>query len=207
VAACASHQAPREPTSGAPAARITCDGTSTVVETPVVEATSAGVVFEVEVPKGSQLGFTVREAGRGDNAEAGPFVWVVPPGRAHVACLSDGQDPGNGAIYEPMPVIDPHPNYRDAELACAKAHGIGMSEGPALPKQPEDHALDLLDGLRPDDVVERAAYLESSEEATVRVVRDGAVVATVEFENLGEGLGQGWTFVSLTHCAGAGISL
>jgi hypothetical protein len=190
----------REPETGAPEARITCHGTSTVVETPVVETTPAGVVFEVDVPRNSDLGFIVREAG-GTNAETGPFVWVVPPGEVHVACLGHDQDAGDDSLYETLRVIDPEGNYRDPTLGCANALGVGMSHGPARVAEPEEQALDIVEGLRPDDVVERAAYRESRDEATVRIVRDGTIVATLEFEHF-----RGWIFRAFTSCPDAGLS-
>lgn len=207
LAACATERGtpPRAVESGAPAAKIVCDGETTVVETPVVETTAAGVVFDVEVPDGSNLSFNVPEAGQGDNAEAGPFVWVVPPGAAHVRCLARDQSEDFGADsgYETVRIIDPDGFYRSPELGCADARGYGMFDGPVGTGEPEEQALDRLTGLEPDDLVERAAYPASRHEASVRVVRDGTAVAALESENP---LGDGWTFTGFFSCPGSGLS-
>lgn len=205
-AACASEDAASSPVaeSGAPAARIVCDGTTTVIETPVVETTPKGVVFDVEVPKGSNFGFVVKEAGQGDNAEAGPFVWVVPPGIAHLRCLGPDQDSeiGDVSTYETIRIVDPDRIYKSTELGCSDGLSYFMSDGAAGLGEPEEQALERLDGLRSDDLVERAAYPASRYEATVRVVRDGTVVATLEFE----GRGQDWAFTGFSSCPGTELS-
>jgi hypothetical protein len=206
LVACASERATPSTAaeSGAPAAVIVCDGKTTVVETPVVETTAEGVVFEVAVPDGSDFAFVVHEAGRGDNAETGPFVWVVPPGTAHLRCLGreQGDEVGDISTYETLRIVDPGAFYKSLEFECANASGYGISDGSVGQGEPEEQAVDRLQGLRPDDVVERAAYPDSRDEATVRVVRDGAVVGVLEFENLG----QGWTYLGFSSCPDAGLS-
>jgi hypothetical protein len=204
LVACASDggSPPQTVGSGAPAARIVCDGYTTLVRTPVVKTTPEGVVFEVEVRKGTNLAFIVREAGRGANAEEGRFVWVVPPGIAHVRCLAGG-DAGDMSADQTLRIVDPDGIYKSPELGCADAQGVGMSDGPVGRGVPEEQAINLVQGLRPDDIVERAAYPGSRDEATVRVVRDGAVVAALEFENLGKG----WIYLGFSSCSDAGLSV
>jgi hypothetical protein len=186
----------------AASAKIVCDGETTIVRTPVVATSLHGVIFTVAVPAGSDLGFTVLEAGQGANAEEGRFVWVVPPGTTHVLCSTHHDDPGDRSLYETLTVVDRLGFYKDPELGCADGSGYGMSDGPAAPGTPKDQALDRLTGLRPDDVVERAGYPRSWWEATVRVVRDGTVVANLGFEHARDG----WVFNAFQSCRGSGLT-
>ncbi len=86
----------------------------------------------------------------------------------------------------------------------ARIEGVGSEGGEGAEGDPAEMARNLLKGLQPEDVVERAAYAAYPEEAWVRVVRDGEVVATVGFDVGTDGAG--WSFTAFQSCPHAGIS-
>jgi hypothetical protein len=182
--------------------RCSRDG-STEIRTPIVQAQANGVHIDVRVPAHADLAFIVKESG-GRNAEDGPFVFAVPPGRIHVACL-DGyrQDPGDDSLYLPIQVVDDEGVYVDATLSCENGEGtFGSEPSESLGTEPVEAARSFLTGLEPDDELARVGYVERPSEASVAVRRDGEVVAVLRLEPVKGG----WGWFGFESCPEAGFS-
>jgi hypothetical protein len=196
--------------SGSPApvdppdvARIRCGAdAATDVETPVVQAQADGVHIRVRVPPGADLAFIVGGVG-GDDAEAGPFVFAVPPGEMKVACLDPyRQDPGDDSLYRTVEIVDQEGVYVDASMSCA-AEGVSISHaGGSRGQEPVEAARNSLRGLRPGDDLASVGYVARQTEASVAVLRDGVVIAVVELEPV-QG---GWAWKGFSGCPGSGVS-
>ncbi|HET7270062.1 MAG TPA: hypothetical protein VFI90_03145 [Rubrobacter sp.] len=188
-------------------ARVVCGPGGTRVLTPRVEARPDGVHFvldnrfdaeagySVEYPEGGGEGYSVP---RGESEHVGDF----PPGKVRIGCDKppvDGTDIEHGALE----VVDPNGVYKPVELECKS--GMIVSGGPAYAPGVKGKRGDLVeitrrsfsDQIRDGDEVELAGYTESRDQRTVRVVRGGRVVATVEYT----GRGKGWLQDHYEACA------
>jgi hypothetical protein len=185
-------------------AQVRCsrDG-STEIGTPIVQAQANGVHIDVLVPANADLALIVKEWG-GRNAEDGPFVFAVPPGRMRVACLDPyRQDPGDDSLYRSIEVVDDEGVYVDATMSCENREGVGASEpSESLGTEPVQAASSFLMGLQPDDELVRVGYVERSSEARVAVRRDGEIVAVLTLEPAKSG----WGWIGFESCPEAGIS-
>jgi hypothetical protein len=102
--------------------------------------------------------------------------------------------------------VDPDGLYVPVGLDCASVVGEAGSYADGATGytgDPVQIARDHLSGLEFDDLVERALYPES-EQPVVRVVRDGAVVATVRFFDDGPGLARRFSRCADTPIGSAG---
>lgn len=183
-------------------AKVRCrtDG-STQVLTPTVQAQRDGVHIDVRIPPGTDLAFVVRGSG-GRNAEDGPFVFPVPPGRMEVACLDDEQDAGADSLYHPMTVVDDLGVYVQTALGCEYEGVVVTHAGSTLGTDPVEAARGFLTGLRDSDELRRVGYVGRRSEASVAVFREGAPVAILELE----AVDNGWGWIGFTGCPEAGIS-
>ena len=184
-------------------AQVRCgpDG-STKVETPTVQARPDGVHVDVLVPPDSELAFIVWESG-GRNAEDGPFVFPVPPGRMHVACLDPYEDDaGDDSLYRSIEVVDMNAVYVDATMRCKYTGVGGEHPGPSLGSDPVEATRGFLHGLVPTDEIERVGYVARPSDARVAVRREGEVVAILTLEPVDGG----WGWIGFTSCPEAGIS-
>jgi hypothetical protein len=165
-----------------------------------------GVHIVVTNTSGRDLALEIRDrAGEAVGAPRHEVVWPGEPGTFELRCL----DPVDAAIpdvetairggYVEVEVLDPEGIYVQAELACDEVTGwyydfapdaVGVADPVA---DARDH-----EWVRPDDVVELAGYPES-ESRLVRVVRDGEIVAVLEFSRNGP---DSWLETSGNACAG-----
>lgn len=192
--------------SGAPdVARIVCSEDGTRVETPTVRAQPDGVHVTVDNRLGFHTGFSMRfenGGGGGRNAPRGESAHVLsaPPGRLEIGCYTDRD--ALAPDLQALRVVDPTGIYRSTELDCERIVGenVDFASGtPGVEGDPVEIARDDLGsavGLRADDVVELAGYPED-EPPTVRLVRDGRVVATISYFETEQG---GWLQDSLSRC-------
>lgn len=200
-------------------ARVSCDGSSTVVESSVIELDpetgevlamwsssvrpqADGVHILVTNTSDIDLSLQFRDLG-GDNAPVGEHevVWPIAPGPVELRCLDPySQDAGAPGGYVELEVVDPDAIYVPIALECDNQVGWYADFAPGATGDPDpvQSARDDLHGLEPDDVVEAAGYPEAVTRQ-VRVVRDGEVIAVVEFFPDGQG---GWLQMSGNACEG-----
>ncbi len=199
-------QGPKE--KGPETARIACGPNGTRVLTPRVKASPDGVHFVIDNRFGTGTGYSIEYpegGGGGDVAPRGESEHVggYTPGKVRIGCEEPPVD-GIDLDYGTLEVVDPGGVYKSVELEC-KGH-TAVGGGPQYSSGSEGEKGDpvelvrrhLSDRLRKDDTVESAGYPESSDHRSVRVVRDGRVVATVSFiRDSG-----GWLEDSTSNCAG-----
>ena len=188
-------------------ARVVCGRDGIRVLTPVVKARPDGVHIVIDNRFDAQVGYAFEhpEGGSGDSAPKGESELVedFPPRKVKVGCEKPPVD-GIGTDYATLKVVDPEGFYRSVELECKGK--MAVSGGPqyaAGAKGKKGDPVEMIrrglsDRLREGDTVELAGYPKSRESRTVRVVRDGRVVATVVFfADSG-----GWLEDSTSNCAG-----
>jgi hypothetical protein len=177
----------------APFVEIVCtqDG-GTRLWTPVVEVQPDGVHVDIDNRAGEPTSFF----GLSVDVDEGRHKAVVsePPGKMRVACYpySQHESDAKPVRYE-LELVDPKDHWISTELECESdslmqstisdfAHPLdqGMSNNPL------ELVREGVRGLEADDVVELAGYPEA-EIPTVRVVRDGRVIATFGFIQADDG--------------------
>ncbi len=191
---------PAQPSEGeraAPSARIVCGPEGTRVSTPRVEAHPDGVHFVIDnrFEKGTGYSFEYPEGGGGGNsAEHGESRHVedFPPGKVRIGCEKPPVD-GAGLDYGVLEVDDPQGVYKPVELECQGGTAVsGSAEFAPGAKGKKGDPVQITrrqfsDRIEDDDTVELAGYPKSREYRTVRVVRDGRVVANVVYFRDGKG--------------------
>ena len=181
----------------ATSARIVCGQDGTRVSTPRVEAHPDGVHFVVDnrFENGTSYSFEYREGGGGgDSAPRGESGHVedFPPGKVRIGCEKPPVD-GMGLDYRVLEVVDPDSVYKPVELECKGGMVVsgGAQYAPGAKGKRGDPVemarRQFSDHIRDSDTVELAGYPQSREYRTVRVVRDGRVVATVVYGREGKG--------------------
>jgi hypothetical protein len=202
--------APTEPLPSV--AQVSCSDGGTQVSTPVVQPQPDGVHIAIDNSTGSDLGLQIKDFG-GDNAPAGTseIVKAVPPGVYGLACT----DPTSSAepTYQLFEVQDPAGIWVSTDLTgCTSAAGIagsfaGSSHGPSdivgVQGTPVEVVTSTIPGLLPTDLIEPAGYPSTKDEANVRVVRDGAVVASYHLFPDSQG---GWYIDSAQACDGTNLA-
>jgi hypothetical protein len=179
---------------------LTCDGETTTLETPQARPQADGVHIVITNTLGRNLALEIRDGG-GMNAMAprDEVVWPGEPGIVQLRCL----DPVDAAIpeggYVEVEIVDPEGIYVPAELACGDLTAWYATFGPDAVGVPDpvesvrDH-----EWVEPGDAVELAGYPES-ETRLVRVVREGEIVAVLEYTRSGP---EEWLETSGNACEG-----
>lgn len=196
--------------------RLTCaaDGTPTVL-TPTVQAQpdglhmvveDPGVADEIWVQQPTRPNFTWSS---GSNDLGGEFVLLLPPGESFVQCRDFERLPeppqGNSWMTTAphFTLVAPEESWVPTDLACSDPAAFAKSYSSAsslATLSPPDAARAAVPGIRATDIVESAGYVESTEEArTVRVVRDGRVIASMRQSDGDPGAFHGYA------CPGTGI--
>jgi hypothetical protein len=198
--------APTEPLPSV--SRVSCSDAGTQVSTPVVQPQSDGVHIAVDNTTGSDLGLMIKDFG-GDNAPMGKseLVKAIPPGKYGLACI----DPQSGLAeptYEPFEVQDPAGIWVSIDLECSSGGGVAVSGSFAsgavgVQGTPVEVVTTTISGLLPTDLVEVAGYASATDAASVRVARDGNVVAVYHLFPDSQG---GWMIDSAQACDGTNLA-
>jgi hypothetical protein len=195
-----------EQDAGVQTARVVCTEDGARSSTPTVEARRDGVHLELDNRLG-EGGFEVSygEGGSGGNAPTGESRQVVevPPGEVRVGCFVNDSAEVPEDDYATFEVVDTDGSYTPTRLQCSDGRAMGSS-GPSYAGESPEGGKDLpelarrsfSESLQPGDVVEVAGYPEARERRSVRVVRDGRVVAVLDFLPSGDG----WLPDSYTAC-------
>ncbi|MEO8292698.1 MAG: hypothetical protein ABI635_06125 [Actinomycetota bacterium] len=191
---------------------VRCVESRTEVSTPIVNAQADGLHLEVEDVGGAQAvtvvggwelnrTFTVPVADQGVRTS---IVVPVRPGLVQISCRSNEQTtPGEPVIpyfdepSERLQLQDPAGYFLPYAPSCDSSDEVAL-DPPNRRLEPAGSAYLRvnLSGIRDDDVIERAGYLEGrGDEGPWRVVRDGQVIAQVDYPSL----------VGIT-CRGSGIT-
>lgn len=186
------------------------------VLTPVVAAGRGGVYVEaLDAPPDGEVGMRALaipnvEYWSGSSTLAEPFVRPLHTGEARVWCIrgpfqqhDPSTDEGAFTLVDTAGVFVPY------ALDCASGQQRDLfDDGFDLERSPSVEAAvrAFLDGIRPDDVVERAGYTRDGEwpYLTGRIVRGDRVVAAVDVDGR-----EGWKFGAdhAVVCADAGFSV
>ena len=216
LSGCASYTEGTEPSSnrerGPDTAVVVCGRDGTRVLTPRVEARPDGVHYVIDNRYGTRAGYSVQNtegSGTGGDAPEGKSEHVddIPPGKVRIGCEGRPVD-GMKTDYGTFQVSAGASGYRSVEPEC----GAGMvvyTEGGFLAADAKIEGVDVdpveltrrkfSDNIREGDVVEAAGYPGRRGQRTVRVVRDGRVVAAVEHGRAEGGWVQGGGY---TACDG-----
>ena len=128
----------------------------------------------------------------------------APPGLARIDCYRRSWRGEVGGGQQSFEFVAGDSGYEPAKLDCPRETGGRMEPytEEEMQEQREDPAeifrRSLSGSLREDDVVEIAGYPESRGEKTVRVVREGKVVATAHYLEFSTG----WLEATEENCAG-----
>lgn len=191
-------------------AHVSCSGTGTQVSTPVVQPQPDGVHIAIENSTGTDLGLQI-EGFDGDNAPAGvsEIVRPIPPGVYGLNCTyPQAAEP---TTYQSFEVQDPSGIWVSTDLSgCGSAAGIAAgssasssSDITGVQGAPVDVVRTTISGLTATDLIEAAGYTSATHEASVRVVRDGEVVAVYHMFPDGHG---GWVIDSAQACDGTNLA-
>lgn len=179
--------------------QVACDGTRTEILTPLVRAQADGIHIDFANTSGRDLTFGIEGAFGGETLPAvgGTFVYTFGPGSYQITCAE---------TLTGFVIVDPDGLYTSSEVGCAGGT-IGTSDYVAGARGPRGPLLDIartqLHGLEPGDVVERAGYPQAAGTGLVRVVRQGQVVAVLEYADDGHG---GWLISGTRACPGSNIT-
>jgi hypothetical protein len=175
----------------APFVEIVCteDG-GTRLWTPVVEVQLDGVHLDIDNRAGGQVsidGFPL-DVANGRHKE----VVRTPPGRMKVACNPFSQHKGSKKpVKYDLELVDPEDHWSSTELECetdAVVVTTSYAPEPIGDEDPAGAVEEMVKGLKPDDVVEPAGYLQA-DVPTVRIVRDSKVIGVIGFAETDDGLG------------------
>ena len=174
-------------------ARIICDPNGVSVMTPKVGSRSDGVHLAVENRLAGNADLSVNHSGGGMgwSVPAGESERVanVPPGKVEISCYSRswGRDKLFAMEAEAIEVLAGDSGYKSTKLDCPREKNKKIE--PYTKEEMEEQRGDHVEifhrsdsvSLREGDVVEDAGNTRSRDERTVRVVRDGKVVATAHY--------------------------
>jgi hypothetical protein len=199
--------APTEPLPSV--AHVSCSDSGTKVSTPVVQPQADGVHIVVDNTTGTDLGLQIQDFG-GDNAPMGTteIVRSIPPGVYGLNCTTNHWQAAEPTAYQMFEVQDPAGIWVSTDLACSSGGGVAASGSFApgavgVQGTPVDVVTTTISGLLPTDVIEPAGYPSTTDEANVRVVRDGNVVATYHLFTDSQG---GWMIDSAQACDGTNLA-
>lgn len=178
-------------------ARIVCGPDGTRVLTPRVEARPDGVHFVIDNRFEAGTGYSVEYPEGGGGGESVPrgesrHVEELPPGKNRIGCERPPVD-GTGSDYAALEVVDPDGVYKPVDLECEGGRSVsGMAQFAPGVKGERGDPVEIArrafsKKIKDDDTVELAGYPKSTEHRTVRVVRDGRVVANVVYNRDGKG--------------------
>jgi hypothetical protein len=193
------------------AAEVVCEPSGPRVLTPVVRPQQDGVHVQVRSTFDQAVSVSlhaVSGGGQGDGGPPGAFelVFSVGPGDLIVTCSPGDADHGDPEWQAPMDVVDPQGLFVPYRLDCASGFVEQVSDfvsgAGGTPGDPvEITRRSLRQWLESSDVVERAGYpseRDSTQEAIVRVVREGRVIFALHYRSDEQG---GWLEDTRESCA------
>jgi hypothetical protein len=130
----------------------------------------------------------------------------VPPGKVRISCYSRSWGREKALTIESgtIEVLAGDSGYKTAKLDCPRgklAGGMGPYSEEEMGGKGDPVELlrrELAGSLKKGDVVEIAGNTQSRDEKTVRVVRDGKVVANAHYIQVSDG----WLGGLIENCAG-----
>jgi hypothetical protein len=182
-------------------AEVECTAGGPKILTPEAQPLADGLHLRIRNVTGAEMTFSWPEGGFGVGPGVTEIALPVAPGEAAFDCF-----PFDGTFMKDPPtlsVVDEMGAYVPPGPDCSGAASVGM-EGTGLAA--DDLMAEVqgsLVGLRQGDAIEAAGYPGSDTERSVRVVRDGRVIASLSFERLD---GQ-WQRTGFAYCDDAGLSL
>lgn len=181
-------------------AQVVCDGDGIHVLTPRVESRPDGVHLAIDNRLEGNVDLSVDHAGGGMgwSVSSGESKRVanVPPGKVRVSCYRRTwtKDILFAMEVGTIEVLAGDSGYKSAKLDCPRGKLAGGMKPftKAETRAHEGGPVDLLrrelsGSLREGDIVEIAGNVESRNEKTVRVVRDGEVVANADYMRVSNG--------------------
>lgn len=191
-------------------ARVVCDSGGVRVLTPRVESRPDGVHLEIDnhLDASADLSVSHPGGGMGWSVPTGRSERVanVPPGKIEIDCYSRswGKDKLLTMEIGTVKVLSGDSGYKSTKLDCPreKSRKIEPYTKEEMEEQ-EGSPVEIFrrsnaDSLRKGDVVEIAGNTRSRDERTVRVVRNGEVVATAHYLKFSTG----WMEATEENCAG-----
>ena len=173
---------------------VRCDGDTTEILTPVVQARADGVHVVVHNESDERLSITW--GGGGDGADPGRSTAVLPidPGDAEFRCMRSSADAGIDRGWQPLRVLEP-PGWVSSDLGCTDGGVTGHldygvdAEGV---DDPEANASDRADGAE----VVPAGYVASEQRTYVALDGGDPTMALTYFAD-GQG---GWLLMQTSRC-------
>ncbi len=172
-------------------ARIVCTADGTRLLTPAVRPRSDGVHVILSQQGGAPATLSTDQTG-GWKPEPKPFVVTLPPGDAHLGCMTIADwnvDPPRHRGWVTLQVVDQDGRWVDDRPLGGTCSQSSIDYAPTAAGDPESQlarkALQAL-GARPGDQVERAGY-PRQQPIEYRLVRDGTVVALATYASTAHG--------------------
>jgi hypothetical protein len=173
---------------------VRCDGDTTEILTPVVQAQADGV--HVVVHNDSEKRLSIMWGAGGDGADPGRSTAVLPidPGDAQFRCMRSFEDPSDDRGWQSLRVLEP-PGWVSTDLRCAEDRAIryldyGVDADGV--EDPEANASVRADGAE----VVPAGYV-TSEQRTYVALDGGDPTMTFTYSSDGRG---GWLLRQTSSC-------
>jgi hypothetical protein len=196
---------------GPTTARVVCDGGGVSVLTPEVVSRPDGLHITIDnrLQGSADLSVSHPEGGMGWSVPSRESARVanVPPGKVEIDCFSRswGREKLLAMGTETVRVFAGASGYKSAKLDCPRGKPAGGMK-PYTEEETKAHEGDPTDllrrelsgSLRRGDVVEIAGNTQNRDEKSVRVVRDGEVVANAHYFRTSSG----WLGGLIENCAG-----
>jgi hypothetical protein len=194
LSACAD---PADPISdgGSAILEVWCDGDSTEILTPTVQARADGV--HVVIHNESDEPLSIAWGGGGDGADPGRSTLVLPiePGDAEFRCQRSSEDAGIDRGWESLRVLEP-PGWVPTDLGCTEGgvtanfdYGVDARGVP----DPKSDASDQADGAE----VVVAGYVTDEQRTYVALDGDDPMMALTYFAHGKDG----WLLMETSRCS------
>ena len=174
---------------------VRCDGDTTEILTPVVQARADGVHVVVHNDSDEQL--SIMWGSGGDGADPGRSTAVLPidPGDAEFRCMRSSEDAGNDRGWQSLRVLEP-PGWVSSDLGCTDGGVTGHLDYGVDAEGVDDPAADASEQANGAEVVQ-AGYVTSEQRTYVALDGDDPTMALTYFAD-----GQdGWLLMQTSRCS------
>ena len=174
---------------------VRCDGDTTEILTPVVQARADGVHVVVHNDSDEQL--SIMWGSGGDGADPGRSTAVLPidPGDAEFRCMRSSEDAGNDRGWQSLRVLEP-PGWVSSDLGCTDGGVTGHLDYGVDAEGVDDPAADASEQADGAEVVQ-AGYVTSEQRTYVALDGDDPTMALTYFAD-----GQdGWLLMQTSRCS------